>query len=252
MVWTEAELKQLIDMRNSGYSIQAIAQALGRTEESISSKLKKYRKSGIVKKYDAKDIRKSKRTWTDEEIQQLINLKNEGLTYKKIAQKLNKTRDSVHSMYKQLKKKGFNKTIFQKFWTEEEIQTLINLRNEGKQIKEIAKILNKTPEAVKSKIKYIRTYSNKISVKSNYSFINEAPKIKQKISKTTNAILAMRFNKDSENEIISLYRKLILDLTGKSKNTENLLIAIENYYLVTKNYIGAKKLLESFKKSGKF
>ena len=44
--WTKAEIKWILDLKNKGFSIPQIAQSVGRTETSISIKLKRLKKSG--------------------------------------------------------------------------------------------------------------------------------------------------------------------------------------------------------------
>jgi len=86
--WSEDDKLTVYNMRKSGFSYQEIAQELGTTRGAVSQLISRMKNNGYA---DILTINK----WTEEEEQELIILRNQGIKNTAIAIKLNKSLDSV-------------------------------------------------------------------------------------------------------------------------------------------------------------
>ncbi|KXS95913.1 hypothetical protein AC578_5202 [Pseudocercospora eumusae] len=93
------------------------------------------------------------RAWTKEEDHMLLQLRELGVPYKQIADRLGRSYPAVGSRAHDLRRsaqrsKRHHSCDTQKSWSEEETSTLKNLRAEGKRWKEIASVLGRSVPSV--------------------------------------------------------------------------------------------------------
>lgn len=134
-------------------------------------------------------------------------------------------------------------------WTEQEIETLISLKNSGKSHREIAKILGRSKKSVESKARELRirnmlNSSNESSTKDNASKVN-----------TYKENTISRNNKEKSKEVVIVYKKFLKNFFQKDNMSDNEFYAltdvVDEYYTKTKNLQGAILLLETIMKSGR-
>lgn len=80
----------------------------------------------------------------------ILELRNANVSYQEIAEELGTTKGNISSIISKMKRQGYE-IIKIKPWTEEEELKLLELRNQHKNNKEIAIILNKSHDSVKKK-----------------------------------------------------------------------------------------------------
>ena len=100
-IWTENEETKIKELREKGLTVQEIADILNRNRNSVASKIKKMIKQGLLKRQKGV-INKS--SWTKEEEETLLKLKNSGKTWKEISQILGKTAEAARSKYRTIVK----------------------------------------------------------------------------------------------------------------------------------------------------
>lgn len=88
--------------------------------------------------------------WTKEKTDRIFELRNQGISYQEIAEEFGTTKDNISSVISRMKVQGYD-IIKARPWTEEEELEFIRLRQENKDNKEIATLLNKTHDSVKKK-----------------------------------------------------------------------------------------------------
>jgi len=92
-LWTNKEINKLHTMFNAGMIYEDIAEALGRTIQSVQSQVKDL---GL----------KRNRPWSQEEIDLVLYLKEEKLGYKEIGKRLNRTPAAIARILKYYRKNG--------------------------------------------------------------------------------------------------------------------------------------------------
>lgn len=151
-------------------------------------------------------------------------------------------------------------------WTQEELWLVEEMYLKGIPVKEIAETLNRTKKSILSKLRILRARKGEYYIPYR-RFNPESMKRNTQTEKNSHSPaleLLLSNNHENENkdntsrEKISLefYRKLLRKLLNKENIKENefnsMLYAIENYYFVNKDFIGALELLNTVKNSGKF
>jgi hypothetical protein len=88
------------------------------------------------------------RWWTEERVNQLIELHRQGLKYEYIAIRLGTNKNAVTSKVKSLIDRGILKARVEKpLWTNEDFQTLERLKAQGKTWAEIGDVLGRNANA---------------------------------------------------------------------------------------------------------
>ena len=102
-IWTEKEEQRLQQMVDQGFLQTEIAEYLGRSLSSISSKVKKIRKP---EKYGAKKPRKRSNSWTDDEVAKLIDMYEDGISTKRISEYLGRGWPATRTKITLLREEG--------------------------------------------------------------------------------------------------------------------------------------------------
>ena len=137
--WTEEAINKLIELSKSKKLGELVIE-LGKSSKSIKDKAKSL---GIT-------IILNRKSWSQEDINELTKLINEGkLTTKEIADKLGRTEDAITIKVNRLGLKI--QTNDKRYWTKEEEILLSDLWG-NKSIDKIAKKLNRTVSSVKNKV----------------------------------------------------------------------------------------------------
>lgn len=138
IVWTDKKVSELEKLIDQGLGISEISSRMDMSINSIRSQIKKIRGSSFVNK-STKVM-----TWTDEEVNKLIDL-SKTYTTEEIAKMLNKTERQVHNKAVKLGIKiDRNK---QNLWTEKDTQTLINL-HDSYEVHLISKVMGRSETVI--------------------------------------------------------------------------------------------------------
>lgn len=97
--WTEGEIEKLICMYNDGASYIDIMEAVRHSESSIATKLTQLRSRGRIAGVRSKDA------WTQEEVDTLLTMKDQGHSLEKISKALGKSYASVWSKNRKIEDK---------------------------------------------------------------------------------------------------------------------------------------------------
>ena len=96
--WTDEETKQLYALGKAGFSAKAIANAMGRTHQSVALRI-----SGLQKRHDAETAR-ARRSWSVEDVSILESMIREGASYDDIARRLKRTNKGIQQRVAKLRK----------------------------------------------------------------------------------------------------------------------------------------------------
>lgn len=124
------------------------------------NKIRKEKEYYYIKKYDGyskgynqnqgfekKEKNSKRRSWSEEEVEILKKLIKEKLSQKEIAERLNRTKQSVNTKISRLKIGPRTENP----WTKEKEKQMLELRNQGFSQKEVGEKLNFSKEAVKKR-----------------------------------------------------------------------------------------------------
>ena len=96
--WTDEETKQLYALGKAGFSAKAIANAMGRTHQSVALRI-----SGLQKRHDAETAR-ARRSWSVEDVSILESMLREGASYDDIARRLKRTNKGIQQRVAKIRK----------------------------------------------------------------------------------------------------------------------------------------------------
>lgn len=143
--WTENETSLAKDLYIKGVSLLEISKLVNHSEGAITSKIKEL---GICNR---------RIDWTDEDIQKLKELYEQGYTYPEIAAELGKTTRGCQAKAIRLglKKKECNVWLNKSradFWSKEDIEKLLDCADKYSSYEEIANIMNRSVKAISCKL----------------------------------------------------------------------------------------------------
>ena len=92
---------------------------------------------------------KQYRRWTDEEIERLKSFVTDGESTVSISKKLNRTWNSIYHKKKDLASGNLRSKMF---WMTEEIKTMMELRQRGLTMKQVAKVMGRSFSSVRNKL----------------------------------------------------------------------------------------------------
>lgn len=122
------------------------------------------------KEYDRTTHCHERQIWTEDKIEQLISLYEEGIKCSEIGQIMNCSTKMVHVMISKLRKEGRVKSLRCSFgWTEEQDQLLIELYNNGTVYEDIAEAVGKPISSAAYRIQRLRDVG-KITKRRNKSW----------------------------------------------------------------------------------
>lgn len=132
-ITTEAEREEMIHLYNQGYSYNAIGRIFNKTHSCVKERIEK----------PAKIICKSNNKLTDRQLRKMTNMAKDGLSTEAIAKELGV---KVSTVRYRLSHTGIREKTTHV--SKSEVNKFIRLHNEGKTIKEIAKICNRGKNTV--------------------------------------------------------------------------------------------------------
>lgn len=100
----------------------------------------------LAPKEDTTPARNNRKDWTADEQERAAILREQGLSYDKIAHIMGRNHSTVYAHLN-------GKTKEQKVWSEAERVQALNLREDGKSFAEIAAVLGRSPGAVRHAVK---------------------------------------------------------------------------------------------------
>jgi hypothetical protein len=157
--WTKAEHENLKHYRAIGLSVDEISARLNRTASAIERRCYDY--------YLDRPKVIEKRTWTEEEIKEIVRLKSEGWNFRNIAEKVGRSERSIRGkIYDVTLKRGRayidlhskkcehepNSSKSPRKWTEEELGKAITLREQGWNYRQIGEAIGRAQQTVRSKV----------------------------------------------------------------------------------------------------
>lgn len=149
---SEREMKIILDLARQGKTASQIEAETGYPRRRITLTVMKFAEYGAKLAPEQKRKRKTtapanQRTgtkWTDEMIDQLIELHRAGLTFSQIGREMGLTKSSITSKVKILVEDGIlEPRVEQMTWTAEDMERLMQLRENGKTWGEIADVFGR-------------------------------------------------------------------------------------------------------------
>lgn len=155
----EKEMKLILDLARQGKTASEIEKETGYNKVRIMQMANRYAEYGAKLKPEPKkkkpvSVKPPKppkppkpttSIWTEENINKLIELHRQGLTYSEIARELGITKNSVTSKVQRLINFGILESRMDHIlWSEEDIEKLFKLREDGKTWAEIGQIFGKS------------------------------------------------------------------------------------------------------------
>jgi transposase len=155
----EKEMKLILDLARQGKTASEIEKETGYNKVRIQQMVNRYAEYGAKLKPEPKKKKPAavkppkppkppKPTtsiWTEENINKLIELHRQGLTYSEIARELGVTKNSVTSKVQRMINFGILESRMDHIlWSEEDIEMLFKLREDGKTWAEIGKVFGKS------------------------------------------------------------------------------------------------------------
>ena len=159
--WTKAEHESLIYYIDKGLSSEEIAKRLNKTASAIDRRCYDY--------YLKRPKVAAKRRWTEEEINEVVLLRRQGWNYRNIADKMGIPERSIRGkLYDVRKRFGIDVCPQRKEeattklipWTEEEVEKIKELSQQGLDHYQIADIVGRTMFAVRQKLCVTRKRGN--------------------------------------------------------------------------------------------
>lgn len=92
-VWTAERVDALIEAINSGKTTRQAAEVLGMPYGRVSSEVYKLRQEGRL------EPDHSKKTWSNKDVETMMNMRANGISYDKIGMKLNRSGNAVRNKY---------------------------------------------------------------------------------------------------------------------------------------------------------
>ena len=148
----EREMKVILDMAREGKPASQIEAETGYPRRRITLTVMKFAEYGAKLAPEPKRKRKtaapanqrSGTKWTDEMIDQLIELHRAGLTFSQIGREMGLTKSSITSKVRILVEDGIlEPRVEQMTWTAEDMERMFNLRTQGKTWGEISDIFGR-------------------------------------------------------------------------------------------------------------
>ena len=155
----EKEMKLILDLarqgktaseieRETGYNKVRIQQMVNRYAEygaKLKPEPKKKKPAAVKPPKPPKPPKPTTSIWTEENINKLIELHRQGLTYSEIGRELGITKNSVTSKVQRMINFGILESRMDHIlWSEEDIEMLFKLREDGKTWAEIGQVFGKS------------------------------------------------------------------------------------------------------------
>lgn len=100
---------------------------------------------------------KDRRNWTPEDVETLIRMYTEGASYIEISEAVRHAESSIATKLTQLRKEGrITSTRSKEAWTQEQVDTLLTMKAQGRTLEEVGEVIGKSYTAVWCKYRKIR------------------------------------------------------------------------------------------------
>jgi hypothetical protein len=196
--WSEKEIETLRQLWQQGHTKLEIAELIGKSAGSVQGRISKEIRNLNLQKRCERDL------WSKEEIAYLIE-HYQGKSAP-LSAVLGKTTESIRGKAFAL---GLTDKDKIKLWTVEETEMLKQLRQEGKSIPEIAKLIDRTPTSVANQIrKLIRHFG--LQKKSDWTSWSEAD----------TAYLIEHYNTTSARQLTAVLGKTISSIHCKAQSLD--------------------------------
>ena len=144
-------MKIILDLARQGKTATQIAEESGYNRNRVVQMVKRFAEYGAKlapepkkRKTNAPANQRTGTKWTDEMIDQLIELHRAGLTFSQIGREMGLTKSSITSKVKILVEDGIlEPRVEQMTWTAEDMERLMWLREQGKTWGEIADVFGR-------------------------------------------------------------------------------------------------------------
>lgn len=225
---SESEIVEMVQMWEKGVKIKEIANNLGYNKATIRNKLKI---NGF--KLSVREI--EPRNWSTEEINQIIQLRNNGSTRREIMAKMNCNLGQLRYAINKFELENVRTNIHR--WTDEETNRLIELRKEHLTIEEISELLNIPWSCIASKLDNL-----KITIRTDFWKNEDIDRLKQLVDQNKNLIEISLILDRSYNSLCAKVRSLKLNpIEQKIKNNEIRRCEIKESALASPNLVLNKK-----------
>lgn len=153
--WSEHEDRLICQLRGCGAGMPAIiAQIPNRTPDAIARRVQNLIKKGRIERRTFVDPRRKR--WSNHEDDVIQRMRARGSSFSEIAAKLNRTRNAValrtHDLIALGKVERLGPRRAPKRWTEEDDRQLDLLRNEGRSMQEVARLLGRTIHSINDRV----------------------------------------------------------------------------------------------------
>lgn len=160
----EREIKVILDLAREGKTASEICKATGFNHNRVVQVVKRFAEYGAKLAPDSKKPVKSSRTyktaykhprqeWTDDKIQQVIDMYKSGVSFLKISEKMGCSEKMAYMVIYRARKDGKVDKIRNKLgWSTEQDETLIRMYNEGAVYVDISQATGKSVPAVSMRI----------------------------------------------------------------------------------------------------
>lgn len=98
-----------------------------------------------------------RRNWTEEDVEKLIEMYNDGASYVEISEVVRHAESSIATKLTKLRKAGrITSTRSQESWTQEQVDTLLAMKAQGRTLEEVSVVIKKSYAAVWCKYRKIK------------------------------------------------------------------------------------------------
>ncbi len=164
--WSLAEDKLLIKLRTAGIEIPLICEAMNRPPNSVSHRLTRLRKFGVLGRHgrlwwleengmEKLEARHAEITAPQRRDDTVADLFMEGLTVEQIAERIGRCRTTVYNHLTKLREEG-EIGYAARPWTEEEIELALEMRAAGHSFVKVGQALKRRPNNVFEKLSKLR------------------------------------------------------------------------------------------------
>lgn len=205
-------MQRLFQLRHSGRTAVEISPLLNRSVSSVQSRLRQG------------PTRHQRRSWHPEDVAALMQCRKQGLSYSDIAQKLQRSLQSVRSRSLRLRKVGEERRPVRKLqlWTPEEDEKLLRLRREDKPWRDtVAHFPGRSLSAVRDRDRHLKRFKKPnftgIAVSYSKKELEKLLHLRRDQELSWNSVLP-HFPNRSEFSLKDKYRQLVGQAPRKSSS----------------------------------
>jgi len=144
--WTVDETETFVELISQDISLRDIEKKFGKTRQAIQKKITACAKEGLLTAENCSHI------WSEDQIQLLLELRTQGVTFREIGEKIGKSRQVAANKYDYYLKKGLVERILVHYvWLDSQTEILTKLRTKGVKYPVIAEIVGRKESACTNK-----------------------------------------------------------------------------------------------------